>query len=195
MGFNVQNNSGLLHTEFVRIIRDFAHYLSLQKQSGNPGFDISEKSEQLINSWGSKSRTSSLPSSERPGTADVFIIDSETTFFNGESGELLKKIITAMNLSLDSVFICSADDLKSIDAKISAVSPKVIITLGEKAGQSLLGVQYPLEQYRGKFHDYKGVKVMPTFHPSLLLKQSQLKRQVWEDMKQVMNLPGLTHGS
>lgn len=195
MGFNVQNNSGLLHTEFVRIIRDFAHYLSLQKQSGNPGFDISEKSEQLINSWGSKSRTSSLPSSERPGTADVFIIDSETTFFNGESGELLKKIIAAMNLSLDSVFICSADDLKSIDAKISAVSPKVIITLGEKAGQSLLGVQYPLEQYRGKFHDYKGVKVMPTFHPSLLLKQSQLKRQVWEDMKQVMNLPGLTHGS
>ncbi len=100
-----------------------------------------------------------------------------------------------MNLSSDSVFICNTGDFRSVYKKIKVVSPKVIITLGTKAAQSLLNIRQPLELLRGKFYEYHGIKVLPTFHPSLLLEQSQFKRQVWEDMKLVMELAGLKNGS
>ncbi len=192
---DVQNDLGSLKIEFIRVVRDFSQYLSFQRQIGNTGLDISEKSKELINNWGTKSRTLRSFFFEGPENAAIFILDSEKIFFKGESGELLKKILKAMNLSLNSVFICNADDIKSVEAKIRVVSPKVIITLGTKAGQSLLKLQHPLEQFRGKFHEYKGIKVMPTFHPSFLLKKPEYKRQVWEDMKLVMNFPGLKDGS
>ena len=195
MATEFQSNLDSIKTEYVQVVRDFSQYLSFQRQIGNTGLDISEKSKELINNWGTKSRTRRSFLFEGPENAAIFILDSEKIFFKGESGELLKKILKAMNLSLNSVFICNADDIKSVEAKISVVSPKVIITLGTKAGQSLLKLQHPLEQFRGKFHEYKGIKVMPTFHPSFLLKKPEYKRQVWEDMKLVMNFPGLKDGS
>ena len=127
---------------------------------------------------------------EGPENATIFIIDSDTGFFKGKSGELLTKILKAMNLSPDSVFICNADDLGLVHEKIKTICPEIIITLGTKAGQSLLQIKSPLEQFRGKFHEYNGIKVMPTFHPSLLLKHPEYKRQVWEDMKRVMENMG-----
>jgi len=195
MAIDVQNDFDSIKTEFIQVIKDLSHYLSLQKQAGNTGFDISEKSEELINNWGRKSLTPLSFFSEGPETATVFIIDSEQTFFTGKSGDLLKKILAAMNLSSEYIFICNADDLKSVEEKIKVISPKVVITLGTKAGQSLLKLQHPLEQFRGRFHDYHGIKVMPTFHPSLLLQQPEYKRQVWEDMKLVMKYSGLKDGS
>ncbi len=195
MAIDVQNDFDSIKTEFIQVIKDLSHYLSLQKQAGNTGFDISEKSEELINNWGRKSLTPLSFFSEGPETATVFLIDSEQTFFTGKSGDLLKKILAAMNLSSEYVFICNADDLKSVEEKIKVISPKVVITLGTKAGQSLLKLQHPLEQFRGRFHDYHGIKVMPTFHPSLLLQQPEYKRQVWEDMKLVMKYSGLKDGS
>jgi len=195
MAIDVQNDFDSIKTEFIQVIKDLSHYLSLQKQAGNTGFDISEKSEELINNWGRKSLTPLSFFSEGSETATVFIIDSEQTFFTGKSGDLLKKILAAMNLSSEYIFICNADDLKSVEEKIKVISPKVVITLGTKAGQSLLKLQHPLEQFRGRFHDYHGIKVMPTFHPSLLLQQPEYKRQVWEDMKLVMKYSGLKDGS
>ena len=108
---------------------------------------------------------------------------------------MLIKILAAMKLTTDSVFICNADNPESVNAKIKIILPKVIITLGEKAGQSLLKIQQPLEKFQGRFHEYYGIKVMPTFHPSLLLKKPEFKRQVWEDMQQVMEHAGARHGS
>ncbi|WP_299981526.1 uracil-DNA glycosylase [Desulfobacula sp.] len=195
MGADVQNDPDSIKTEFIRVIKDFSQYLSGQKEAGNTFLDISEESEALINNWGSISRAQDTFSFEGPETADVFIIDSEAGFFKGEGGALLIKIIGAMKLTSDSVFICNAGDARSVYKKIKTISPKVIITLGTRAGQSLLNIKQPLEKFRGKFHEYHGIKVMPTFHPSLLLKQPEYKRQVWEDMKLVMKLSGLKDGS
>ena len=192
MGADVQNEPGSIKTEITRVVRNFSQYLSCLQQMGKISLDISKKSEDQINNWGNnwgtKTRIQQPFFFEGPENADVFIIDSEDNFFKGEGGKLLIKILGAMNLTSDSVFICNTGDLISVQKKIKIISPKVIITLGTKAGQFLLNIQQPLEQFRGKFHEYHGIKVMPTFHPFLLLKQPEYKRQVWEDMKQVMAL-------
>ncbi|MDM8539441.1 uracil-DNA glycosylase family protein, partial [Desulfobacterales bacterium HSG17] len=101
----------------------------------------------------------------------------------------------AMKLTIDSVFICNAGNLNSVNEKIKTVSPKVIITLGTKAGQALLEIRQPLDKFQGRFHEYHGIKVMPTFHPSLLLKHPEYKRQVWDDMQKVMKLSDVHYES
>ena len=199
MDAGVQNESLLVKKEFIHVLKDFSQYLLQQKQIGNNFFEISKKSETKVNKWG-RNRGSRDGAQENfffqgPENAKVFILDSGTGFFKDKSGELLIKILTAMKLTTDSVFICNADNQKSVKAKIKTILPKVIITLGEKAGQSLLKIQQPLEKFQGRFHEYYGIKVMPTFHPSLLLKKPEFKRQVWEDMQQVMEYAGNRHGS
>jgi len=194
MASDILNDPGSIKAELIQVIKDFSQYLSYQKQTGNTAFALSEKSSALINTWGDRKQGRDF-FFEGPENASIFILDSEPHFFKGKSGELLVKILTAMNLSPDAVFICHAGDLGSVHAKIKHISPDIIITLGTKAGQSLLQIDRPLEQFRGKFHEYNGIKVMPTFHPSLLLKQPEYKRQVWEDMKQVMETTGFKHAS
>lgn len=67
--------------------------------------------------------------------------------------------------------------------EISVVRPKVIVVLGATAAHNLLETNVPIGKLRGRFHDYYGVKVMPTFHPAYLLRDPNKKREVWEDMK------------
>ena len=131
--------------------------------------------------------------SQGPENAGIYILDSIGRFFKGKSGELLIKIMGAMNLSIDQVFICNVDDIPAVCKQIDNNIPKVIITLGSKAGKILLNTDQPLESFRGKFFKFHGIRVMPTFHPSLLVKDPKYKRQVWEDMKQVMTYAGLNH--
>jgi Uracil DNA glycosylase superfamily len=188
------NDPGSIKTDMIQVINDFSQYLFSQKQTGNTFLGLSQESRALINNWGIKS----LPQNfffQGSEDANIFILDSGTQFFKGKSGDLLVKILKAMNLSCDAVFICNADDLESVQAKIKIISPKIIITLGTKAAQSLLKIKSPLEQFQGKFHDYNGIKVMPTFHPSLLLKHPEYKRQVWEGMKRVMETAGFKDDS
>lgn len=195
MSSGISNDPGSIQTGLVQVIKDFSDYLFFQKQNGNMFLGISERSYALINKWGMKDHAQPPFFFEGPENASVFVIDSDNSFFKGDSGDLLAKILAAMNLSSDAVFICNMGELNAVHQKIITVSPKVIITLGTKAGQSLLNIDLPLEQLRGKFHEYHGIKVMPTFHPSLLLKQPGLKRQVWEDMKKVMEYAGFNHGA
>ena len=185
MDSDILTDPGSIKIKMIQVIKDFSQYLLFQKKTGNTFLNLSEESETLINNWGTKSPSMNF-FFEGPENATIFIIDSDTGFFKGKSGELLTKILKAMNLSPDSVFICNADDLGLVHEKIKTICPEIIITLGTKAGQSLLQIKSPLEQFRGKFHEYNGIKVMPTFHPSLLLKHPEYKRQVWEDMKRVM---------
>lgn len=189
------HGAGPVNAGLIQVIKDFSHYLVLQKQTGYPFPGISEDSCALINKWGTRTLPKAAFFFEGPENADVFIIDSEGSFFQGKSGELLKKILAAMALSCDAVFICNAEDMNAVLQKIKTISPKIIITLGDRAGQALLGEKQPLEHFRGRFFDHQGIRVMPTFHPSLLLTQPQFKRQVWEDMKQVMASSGLKDGS
>ena len=199
MDAGAQNESLLVKKEFIHVLKDFSQYLLQEKKRGNNFFEISKKSETKVNNWGrnwgSRDGTQENFFFQGPENAKVFILDSSTGFFKDKSGELLIKILAAMKLTTDSVFICNADNPESVNTKIKTILPKVIITLGEKAGQSLLKIQQPLEKFQGKFHEYYGIKVMPTFHPSLLLKKPEFKRQVWEDMQQVMEYTGTRHGS
>lgn len=201
LGTHAKTQSDTIRSEFLKTIQDFkGHLLSIKKE--NLFFHgISKASEHLINEWGYDSPYISsgdslgedLFFSQGSETSAIYILDSTGRFFKGKSGELLVKIMGAMNLSIDQVFICTVDDIRAVCKRIDNNPVKVIITLGSKAGKLLLNTDQSLESFRGEFFKYHGIQTMPTFHPSLLIKAPKYKRQVWEDMKQVMTYAGLTH--
>jgi uracil-DNA glycosylase len=127
--------------------------------------------------------------------------------FVGEAGQLLTKIIQAMGFERSEVYICNVlkcrppgnrDPLPSeVEAcgsfmlrQVMAINPEVIVALGKFASQTLLQSKEIISRLRGKFHDYHGIPLMPTFHTSALLRDPAKKREVWEDMQQVMKLLG-----
>ena len=143
--------------------------------------------------------------------------DLEGRPFVGRAGQLLTKMIGAMGLDRSEVFIANIvkcrppknrdpepDEveqcMKFLEAQIEAIQPEAIVTLGKVALKALFGLQGPIGSFRGKFYDRNGIPVMPTFHPSFLVRQGPNDRKykglAWEDLKQVMsllNLP-LPHG-
>lgn len=123
--------------------------------------------------------------------------------FVGRAGQLLTKIIEAMGMKREDVYIanilkCRPPDNRpplpteilacadNVRRQIEAISPKVICTLGKFASQTLLKTETPISSLRGKFFEYNGIKVMPTYHPAYLLRNPHDKKLVWEDMKKVM---------
>ena len=123
--------------------------------------------------------------------------------FVGRAGQLLTKIINAMGLSRDAVYIANIikcrppknrnpqpDEIRSCEPflikQLLFIRPKVICALGNFAAQTLLATPQKISQLRGRFHLYRGIKVMPTFHPAYLLRNPAEKRQVWEDMQKIM---------
>lgn len=187
---------GSAGSQLLKIIADFSGYLQRRKQTGLHFLPVSQEALSVMDRW----HHPRIPAAaDVPGEgnldADIFIIDSDGIFFNGEAGALLLKILDAMTLSREAVFICSIDHMAGVQTIVQQKNPKVIVTLGEPAGQALLETRQPLEGFRGRFSTFCGIKVMPTFHPSLLLKHPEYKRQVWEDMKQVMAYTGLDHGT
>jgi len=128
--------------------------------------------------------------------------------FVGKSGQLLNKMITAMGLSREKVYIANiikcrppknrnpeADEIEScspfLDQQIAVISPKVICALGTFAAQTLLKTNTKISAMRGRFHDLNGIKVLPTFHPAYLLHNPAQKGKVWEDLQKVMAVLGL----
>jgi DNA polymerase len=135
---------------------------------------------------------------EAPGANE----DAEGLPFVGRAGQLLDKIIAAIDLKRADVFIgnvnrcrppgnrqptqAEADVCKQfLLREIAVVRPKVIVVLGNTATQNLLNTKVGITKLRGEFQDYFGVKVMPTFHPAYLLRDPSKKRETWEDMKKV----------
>jgi DNA polymerase len=123
--------------------------------------------------------------------------------FVGRAGQLLTKIIEAMGLTRDRVYIANIlkcrppnnraplpDEIEAcagnVRRQVEIINPKVICTLGKFASQTLLETQTPISALRGKFKEYGGIKVMPTFHPAYLLRNPPDKKLVWEDMKKIM---------
>lgn len=182
--------SGDLKSEVLKTIQDLKGYLGSVKQENGFFPGLSSASEHLMDQW-TEALSEDLFFSQGPETASVYIVDSNGRFYAGKSGELLVKILGAMKLSIDQVFICNADDMSAICRRIEKNAPKVMITLGSKAGKAFLQTDQSLELFRGKFFEFHGIQVMPTFHPSLLIKDPRYKRQVWEDMQQVMACAGL----
>src|SRR5712671_242181 len=128
--------------------------------------------------------------------------------FVGKAGQLLTKMIEAMGLGREDVYICNAvkcrppnnrnpepDELLACEpflkGQLGAVKPEVIVTLGKFAAQSLLRDSTPITRLRGQWREYEGIPVMATFHPAYLLRSPGEKGKVWEDLKQVMKKLGL----
>jgi uracil-DNA glycosylase len=123
--------------------------------------------------------------------------------FVGAAGQLLTKIIAAMNLTREMVYICNivkcrppgnrnpAPDeishcLPFIKRQLAAIRPRVICALGNVAARTLLDTDTPISRLRGQFHALMGIPVMPTYHPAYLLRNPDKKREVWDDMQQIM---------
>jgi uracil-DNA glycosylase family 4 len=123
--------------------------------------------------------------------------------FVGKAGELLDKMIEAMGWGRTDVYIANVlkcrppnnrnpepDEVAAcrpfLDAQIQAVRPRIIVTLGRPAANVVLGRDAPISSLRGRFHDFRGVRVMPTFHPAYLLREPDRKRDTWSDLKQVI---------
>ncbi|MFH1593325.1 MAG: uracil-DNA glycosylase [Candidatus Omnitrophota bacterium] len=122
--------------------------------------------------------------------------------FVGRAGQLLTKIIESIGLKRDDVFIANVlkcrppNNRNPLPAEIliceeylvkqiGLIRPKVICALGKFAAQTILRSEEPISKLRGKFCDYHGTKVMPTFHPAYLLRNPDGKKFVWEDMKKI----------
>ena len=138
---------------------------------------------------------------EAPGADE----DIQGIPFVGRAGQLLTKIIEAIGLKRDDVYIANiikcrppqnrnpeADEVASCEPflfrQIDVIKPKVIVALGKYAAQTLLRTETPISRLRGRLSDYRGAKLMPTFHPAYLLRNPSSKREVWEDMKLVKRL-------
>ncbi|MFO7496797.1 MAG: uracil-DNA glycosylase [Desulfobacterales bacterium] len=143
------------------------------------------------------------------GEAPGFHEDQQGRPFVGAAGQLLTRIIEAMQLSREKVYICNIlkcrppgnrnplpPEIRACEPflkrQLGAIRPEVIVALGKFAAQTLLATEAPISALRGRFHEYQGIKVMPTFHPAFLLHNPDRKRDVWEDLKQVMTLLGLS---
>ncbi len=135
---------------------------------------------------------------EAPGADE----DEQGFPFVGRAGKLLTDIMMAIGFNREDVFIGNINRCRPpgnrapepdetaackpfLKREIAVVRPKVIVVLGATAAQNLLETKVPIGKLRGQFHDYLGVKVMPTFHPAYLLRDPHKKREVWEDMKMV----------
>jgi uracil-DNA glycosylase len=138
---------------------------------------------------------------EAPGADE----DEQGVPFIGRAGQLLTKIIEAIDLKRDDVYIANIikcrppqnrnpenDEVASCEPflfrQIEAIKPKVIVALGKYAAQTLLKSETPISRLRGQVLDYRGAKLVPTFHPAYLLRNPSSKREVWEDMKLVKRL-------
>ena len=137
------------------------------------------------------------------GEAPSLDEDEQGSPFVGEVGSLLDKILGAMKLSRQDVYICNvvkchpvanrdpqADEISTCETflkqQLELIKPKMIVALGRFAAHALLKTDTPISKLRGKWGEYESIPVMPTFHPAYLLHNGSAKRPVWEDMKQVM---------
>lgn len=135
---------------------------------------------------------------EGPGAEE----DRQGLPFVGRAGELLTRIIEAIDLKRDQVYIANIVKCRPpgnrdprpeeaaacrgyLDRQIDAIGPRVIVALGRVAAQNLLDTAAPLGRLRGSWHKVRGIDTMVTYHPAALLRNQQFKRPTWEDMKQV----------
>ncbi len=138
---------------------------------------------------------------EAPGADE----DEQGLPFVGRAGQLLTKIIEAMGMTRDHVFICNVLKCRPpnnrppapeevvhcrpyLKRQLEIIKPKVIVALGNHAVKTLLQTEEGISELRGTFRTYEGIPLMCTYHPAYLLRSPGEKRKVWEDMKKVMQL-------
>ncbi|HEX3726446.1 MAG TPA: uracil-DNA glycosylase, partial [Pirellulales bacterium] len=124
------------------------------------------------------------------------------------AGQLLTRIIEACTLTRADVYILNVlkcrppcnrtpapDEVANcrgfLDRQLAQIAPRFICCLGAVAAQTLLETTMPISKMRGKFFDYRGIRVLCTYHPAYLLRNPAAKREVWEDMKILMREMGI----
>ena len=135
---------------------------------------------------------------EAPGADE----DAQARPFVGRAGQLLTKIIEAIGMKREEVLIGNVNRCRPpgnrapmpdeaatckpfLEREIAVAQPEIIVVLGNTAMKNLLDTREGITRARGRFQDYKGIKVMPTFHPAYLLRDPSKKRETWEDLKKV----------
>jgi DNA polymerase len=114
--------------------------------------------------------------------------------FVGEAGRLLTKIINAMGLTREEVYICNVVKCrppKNRKEQLKLIRPQVICTLGRIAAQAFLGKDFRITRERGRWQAFMDIPLMPTYHPAYLLRNPSAKRQVWDDIQKMMRHLGL----
>jgi len=128
--------------------------------------------------------------------------------FVGQAGKLLTDIINAMGLTRDEVYICNIvkchpphnrdpeqDEIEMclpfLEAQLSLIKPEIICAIGRISAQSLVRENFKITRERGQWQSFRGIPLMPTYHPAYLLRNPQAKKAVWEDMQQIMKKLGL----
>ncbi len=122
--------------------------------------------------------------------------------FVGQAGQLLTRIIQAIQLTRQDVYITNVikcrppgnrnpaqDEIAACEPflikQLQIIQPRLICALGTFAAQALLKSEEKISSLRGRFHEYQGIPLMPTYHPAFLLRNPDRKREVWEDMKKI----------
>jgi len=136
---------------------------------------------------------------EGPGAEE----DLQGRPFVGAAGELLNNMLSKLGLRREEVYIGNVvkcrppgnrnpepEEIRAclpfLKQQIAAIRPEVIVTLGKIATDALLGVTEPITKIRGRWRRYEKIRVMPTFHPSYLLRSPTERRKTWEDMQKVL---------
>jgi DNA polymerase len=131
--------------------------------------------------------------------------------FVGRAGQLLTKMIEAMGYRREDIYIANVvkcrppgnrnpepDEIEACEpflrAQLAALRPKVVVALGKFAAQTLLRDPSPISRLRGRWFDYAGIRLMPTFHPAYLLRSPNEKAKAWEDLQLVMRQLGKAPG-
>jgi uracil-DNA glycosylase len=158
---------------------------------------LCEARTQVVNTHGNK-HARLMFVGEAPGADE----DAQGKPFVGRAGQLLTKIIEAIGMKREDVIIGNVNRCRPpsnrqptleeaaicrpfLFREIAAVQPDVIVVMGNTALRNLLEVREGITRVRGQFQDFRGIKVMPTFHPAYLLRDPSKKRETWEDMKKV----------
>jgi uracil-DNA glycosylase len=140
---------------------------------------------------------------EAPGADE----DEQGVPFVGRAGQLLTKMIGAMGLSREDVYIANVlkcrppgnrnpepDEIETCEPflfrQLASIQPKVVIALGAFAARTLLKTDEPISRLRGRVFDFRGAKLIPTFHPSYLLRSPGNKREAWDDLKTALGVLG-----
>jgi len=138
------------------------------------------------------------------GEAPGFDEDQQGEPFVGKAGQLLTRMIEAMGKKREDVYICNVikcrppqnrnpepDEVQACEGflkqQLGVLNPRIIVALGKFAAHTLCGETTPITRLRGNMRSYGAIPVMPTFHPSYLLRTPEAKKEVWADLQQVMH--------
>jgi DNA polymerase len=218
----------LLH----EIREDFRDYLKYVRELGYPGVVLSDEALRILESWDKQGLGESLDMIRNdlgtcqrcklhkgrknivfgygnPQARLVFVgegpgyeEDLQGLPFVGQAGQLLTKILRAIGLTRDDVYICNIikcrppanrnpepDEIAAcipfLRRQLKAIAPRFICALGTFAAQTLLETSTPISRLRGRFYAYEGIDLLPTYHPAFLLRNPSKKADVWQDMQKL----------